>query len=48
VGLYRGKPLEEYSKEELIEIINHLCAYYEDRIENLHKGLNILGALRRD
>lgn len=34
--LWRGKPLEEYSKEELIEIINELGAM-QNRDREQHK-----------
>ena len=41
IKLYKGKPLEEYTKEELIKIINHMCVYYEGRLGDLHKGLEL-------
>lgn len=47
IATYRGKSLEEYTKEEPIEILNHLCEYYENRLEGLRSGLKLISDSRK-
>jgi len=35
VSRYRGKPIEELTKEELIEALNVMTEYYEARLSDL-------------
>lgn len=40
IGTWKGKPFEEYSKEELLEIIEYMGKYYEGRIKSLEETAN--------
>jgi hypothetical protein len=42
-----GKPLEEFTKEELIDAISKLAEYYETRIKNLKHSLTFERRRRR-
>jgi len=44
---YRGKPISEMTKAELIETCQALHAYYEERIEQLNSDLQKLKEFRR-
>lgn len=32
IALYKGRTLDDMSKEELIEAINEICSYYKSRM----------------
>lgn len=44
VETYMGKPMEELTREELINALNHMYTYYEDRIESLKRGFEIMNS----
>lgn len=46
-GTYFGKNLEDYSKEELLEIIVKMGKYYESRLEQSHKDFEFMADLGR-
>lgn len=39
---YRGIPIEQLTREELLEALQSIADYYEDRLENKDKLLNFL------
>jgi len=41
LAAYRGKPIETLSKEELIVALNELAEYYESRLSNKDKIINL-------
>jgi len=41
VTTYKGRPLDEYTKEELIKMVGELIKYYESRIESWKKMASI-------
>jgi hypothetical protein len=42
-----GKELEEYSKEELIKLMEKMFDYYEGRIKDNRKHVAFLNTLRK-
>lgn len=36
-----GEPLENFSKEELLEIMAKMGKYYENRIRELHRDMDL-------
>ena len=47
IATFYGRPLEELTKEELIDAINKLAEYYESRIEGLHQWVEFEKDIRR-
>lgn len=47
ITMYRGKPLDSYNKEELIEIIADLCSMVEREREELSRRADFLLSLRK-
>ena len=44
--LYRGRPLDEYTREELMDAIDDIAASYEQRIKGLYETLNLYDGCR--
>lgn len=44
VGTFRGKPLQECTREELYECINSIYDLYEDGCRTHEKTMGLLGA----
>jgi archaellum biogenesis protein FlaJ (TadC family) len=42
-----GRPLEEFTKEELIEAMDKLAEYYEMRIENMQQSIDFERDIRK-
>jgi archaellum biogenesis protein FlaJ (TadC family) len=40
-GTYLGKPLEEYTQEELFDIIVNIQEYYKQSIKNLNQIIDL-------
>jgi len=47
VMLYKGKPIEEYSKEELIKIAREGWAAYHRVLEDSRRSMNLLNDLHK-
>jgi hypothetical protein len=41
IATYKGKPIEELTKEELIIALNEMVIYYESRLDNKDKIINL-------
>lgn len=46
-GMWRGKPLEEYSKEELIEIICEMGSLRNSEREQHQKDMDLMAKSKR-
>ena len=47
IATFYGRPLEELTKEELIDAISKLAEYYEMRIENMRQSIDFERDIRK-
>ena len=46
IKTYLGRPIEDLSKEELIEAISNIASYYRSRLGGLESGMENIMKLR--